>query len=75
MQTMTIKQVAAAAGVHPQAVAALSGLIGRYTVGSKRYAPSVVPIVALADELAAAVGEGQMAQETAARILARTTAA
>lgn len=67
---MTVEKVAKAAGVHPIAVHALSGLLARYRVGRK-YTGEAVIVTAVADELAAAVNDGQMSEAVAARVLAR----
>jgi len=73
-KSMTIEHVAAAAGVHPLAVTALDQVLTAPRAGRGRFTSGAVPVVAMADELAAALGSGEMSQETAARVLARAAA-
>jgi hypothetical protein len=73
MKTMTTEQVAQAAGVHPLAVTALDRVLKAYRRRG-RYDTGAILVVAMADELAAAVGAGEMTRATAARVLARAMA-
>lgn len=70
MRTMTVEQIAEAAGVHPLAVIALADILTGFRTG-RRYSPQAVAIVGVADALAAAVAAGEVSQEMAAWVLAR----